>query len=263
MKLAEAVVKIDALMEKASAALVARQYFDVERQCVEAMSLAHHHLDFERMARICRPLQEARRLKRQLAIDADQFFVVDGEMPAKIEPGCYLVRPPRVGLDGRMLREMADQAGVPVIVLVREPLTRTGLWPLVALGPVTIRAYIDPPKPSAKKKAKKKTAAVDEDPDRVVPGIEWFLLAGEQIGDAAIASIEPTRSPLSRVEDLWLRLQAHPDHEKLHQALAEACHVARTAGPSPEEREAAAELQRVSDEEDDADAPDADRNADD
>lgn len=238
MKLAEAVAKVDQLMERASTALVHRRYFECEKVCVEALSLAHQYQDFERMARICLPLQESRRLKRQMAADLGVVTVIDAEMPARMRAGCYLVRPPRVGLDGRMLREMADQAEVPAIVLVREPLTRAGTWPLVALGPVTIRAYVKPPDASGgtKRKPRKKAEPADE-PDKIVPPIDWFLAASEELGDAAIASVDAGRSAAARVDDLWLRLQAHPDHEKLHQALAETCNEARLAGPAPVESE--------------------------
>ncbi|MFN3311207.1 MAG: ABC transporter permease, partial [Thermomonas sp.] len=44
-----------------------RDYFAAERLCLEALELAHKACDYERMARICLPLQEARRQKRDLA----------------------------------------------------------------------------------------------------------------------------------------------------------------------------------------------------
>jgi hypothetical protein len=53
--------------------------------------------------------------------------------------------------------------------------------------------------------------------------------AGEQLGDAAIESIDPTAEPARQVDALLERLDAFPDHEKLHQALEEACQVAAKA----------------------------------
>jgi hypothetical protein len=258
---AEALAKIDEAMERASVALAARRYFEAERLCVEAMGLAHQRRDYERMARICLPLQEARRQKRQLALDAGEVFVIDQELPAKPKPGLYLVRPPRVGLDGRMLREMADEAEVPVVVVVREPRTRAGLWPVVALGPITLRTRVEPPAApvaetgKGKKGSKagaagpagaggaagagrpRKAKAAEVDPDLVVPDAEWFLWASEALGDAGIARVDPARPVASRVDELWLGLQAQPDHEKLHQALAEACAEARRLGPAALEPE--------------------------
>jgi hypothetical protein len=245
--------RIDAIMDKASKALVERRYFEAERLAVEALESAHHEGDFERMGRICLPLQEARRQKRDQAAATGEVFIIDDQLPkpGKLRAGCYLVRPPRVGLDGRMLREMIDRREVPAIVVVREPTTRTGLWPVVALGPVTIRAQVNPPEPSKQKKKPRKSNSTA--PDELLPDPQWFLTATEQLGDAAINSADPTRGPISRVEDLLLRLQALPDHEKLHQALMAACEEAaklpekerraRPSGPLDELDEEAGEAE--------------------
>ncbi|MGD9690462.1 MAG: hypothetical protein AB7K52_12050 [Phycisphaerales bacterium] len=225
--------RIDAIMNKASRALVERRYFDAERLSVEALEAAHALRDYERMARICLPLQEARRQKRDLAADAGDVFVIEGELPkpGKIRAGCYLVRPPRVGLDGRMLREMCDAREAPAIVLVREPTTRSGTWPVVALGPVTIRAYVPPPAARAeRRRGSKRSAGVSAvgaaGTAEPVPDVAWFLAASEALGDAALASLDPGRAALSRIDDILARLQTHPNHEKLHQALIAACETA-------------------------------------
>jgi len=233
-------------MERASAALVERRYFDCERHCLEALELAHQQPDYERMARICLPLQEARRQKRDQAADSRRIFVVDDQLPApdQLRAGCYLVKPPRVGLDGRMLREMCEKKDIPAIVITREPTTRTGFWPIVALGPITIRTRIGPPpaetRPTTKPRKKKATEPVEPAPvsaatapsaDDVLPPVEWFLAAAEVLGDAAIASVDPARPAYARVEDLLMRLGTVPDHEKLHQRLAEACMQALRDGP--------------------------------
>jgi hypothetical protein len=82
---------------------------------------------------------------------------------------------------------------------------------MVAIGQVTIRTRIDPPKTWDK------------------PTPSWFAEAGEQLGDAAIESIDPTAEPARQVDALLERLDAFPDHEKLHQSLEEACQVAAKA----------------------------------
>ncbi|MBC7772188.1 MAG: hypothetical protein H7210_06825 [Pyrinomonadaceae bacterium] len=253
---------IDALMEEASRSLVHRHYFDAERHCMDALRMAFASQDFERMARIVLPLEEARRQKRDLAYDAGNITVVGDEIPAgkKLVPGCYLICPPRVGLDGRLLREEADKKKVPTIIVTREPTTREGLWPIVALGPVTVRLKVPPPidihaghrkssqvasfaehAPHPEKELSGKSPKPPRIPagkkavtPPVVPEIhglneasaptrEWFLHACEALGDAAIASADPGMDPLMRVDALLKRLEAHPDHEKLHQVLGEAC----------------------------------------
>lgn len=224
-------------METASRALVMRRYFACERTCLEALERAFIAGDYERMSRILLPLEEARRQKRDLAVDTGQAFLVDGEVPTgrALRPGCYLVAPPRVGVDGRLLREAADKKRVPTIIVVREPTTRDGLWPVVAIGPVTIRAKVPPP-PSSNGHAPKKTprrtrpalatTAAAPAPAAPLPPPEWFLRANELLGDRALAGLPADAPPINRVEALMKLLQAHPDHEKMHQALAEACRVA-------------------------------------
>lgn len=248
-------------MEEASTALVQRHYFDAERRCMDALRMAFASQDFERMARIVLPLEEARRQKRDLAFDAGHVTVIDGDIPTgrKLVPGCYLVCPPRVGLDGRLLREEADKRKIPTIIVTREPTTREGLWPIVALGPVTVRLKVPPPvdvhaghrksdseaqwdaapekdvtgKPAkgtrggAGKKTPKQPIPPETHTHHVtIPTREWFLHAGEALGDAAIASVDQEMDPLMRVDALLKRLEAHPDHEKLHQVLGESCRVA-------------------------------------
>jgi hypothetical protein len=234
---AEKAAKIDSMMDQASRALVSRDYFAAERLASGALRRANQEQDYERMARILLPLQEARRQKRDLAIDTGQVTLVNDEIPQgrAITAGCYLISPPRVGVDGRILRESADEKRVPVVVVVREPTSRDGLWPLVAVGPVTVRTKVLPPKPAPVKPAKKPTkgkAKPEEAPPEVladiapVPTTEWFLKVCEQLGDEAIMQVAATLPAAVRVAALLDRLEAHPNHEKLHQRLEEACREA-------------------------------------
>src|SRR4051812_45178590 len=67
---------IDELMERASSALVTTNYFEAEKLALKALERACAAIDFERMARICMPLQEARRQKRHEAVDAGKTFIM-------------------------------------------------------------------------------------------------------------------------------------------------------------------------------------------
>ncbi|MBL0870952.1 MAG: hypothetical protein IBJ18_10295 [Phycisphaerales bacterium] len=248
--------RIDALMEQASTALVARQYFQTERLCLDALEQAFRAADFNRMARIILPLQEARRQKRDIAVETNKVYLVDSVVPnpGEIKPGMYLIKPPRVGLDGRLLREAADREEIPVLIVVREPTTRAGLCPVVALGPVTVRArvpeFVPPIKPQAKSakasdakgkktvKGKSAEPPADEKPATILPDAAWMLAASEALGDASIAEIDPARPVVSRVEELYMRLQGIPDHEKLHQALRATCEEAARLGPAALKRRA-------------------------
>jgi hypothetical protein len=219
--------RIDTLMEKASRDLAARRYFDAERLCAEALARAHVAGDYERMSRIVMPLEEARRQKRDLAFDAGTVTLVTGVIPSgrALRAGCYLLAPPRVGVDGRALREIADRKKVPTIIIVREPTTRDGLWPIVAIGPVTFRARVRPPE-----------AEGGGGPD-ALPTREWMIDANEALGDAAIEQVPAGVDPYTRSDLLYDRVQALPDHEKLHQLLADACReAARSPRPAAHRR---------------------------
>jgi len=203
--------KIDDVMAKATEALARTDYFEAERLCEQSLAIARQEADFERMARIVLPLQEARRLRFQAAIDVGKIRIVDKTVTdeVKVEAGCYLVQPPQVGADARRLRMAALQQKKAVAVLCREPLTMLKQLPIVAIGTgATIRTRIEPPK------------------NPVKPDLAWFVAAFEQLGDAALESLDSSLPGPRKIDALLDRLNALPEHEKLHQALADACRAA-------------------------------------
>lgn len=221
---------IDRLMERASRALVGMQYFEAERFCKDALRRAHEAADYERMARICMPLQEARRQKRQLAVDSGFVMVFSDARQLRsvghdIMPGCYLLQPPLLGVDARNLRDEADSIGVPVFVVCREPLTKEGKWPVVSIGRVSVRTRVDPPVPLMRDD---KSVTRDAYVGIPLPSTRWFEAAAEALGDWAISKLKFDEPAAWRVDDLMSYLEAHPDHEKLHQRLEEACRQAMT-----------------------------------
>ncbi len=233
MNPAEATSNLDRLMDQASNALVQTEYFAAEKLCVRALRQAHKAGDFERLARICLPLQEARRQRRMLALDSGlRLTLSTNPDPKSLLPGFYLVQPPLIGLDARNLRESLFAAGTPALVLAREPMTRAGLWPVVAVGSggltdtLTLRVRLAPPAGVTPRET-----GITRDHAEEPPSAEWFIAASEALGDAAIAQIPPDLHPAWRVDDLIRALDAHPDHEKLHQRLAEACRAAAAAPP--------------------------------
>jgi hypothetical protein len=212
--------QIDVLMEKASKALTKTAYFEAEEHAARALAMARDERDFERMSRICLPLQEARRQRLLQAYEAGFVTIIDEPLPEdpEIEPGCYLVQPPRVGADARRLRLLGLQRRTPIAVLCHEPLTQLRLCPIVAIAPgVTVRTKVDPP----------------ADPD--APDLEWFAAAMEELGDFAIESLDPALTTIRRLDALVGRLDAIPEHENLHQALEAVCRTMAI-----EEREEAA-----------------------
>jgi hypothetical protein len=207
---------VDELMERASRALTETDYFKTEELCLKAMARARAVNDFGRMARICMPLQEARRQRREQALDSGCVVVLD-DLPDRRhppEPGCYLLMPPLIGVDGKSFRELAERRRVPVFVLVREPTAQSGRWPIVGVGggerlPVVVRVQVDPPR--------------DNTPDAA-----WFVGAQEKLGDAAMLKVRRDWPADHRVDDLLELLEAVPDHEKLSQLLEATCREAVT-----------------------------------
>lgn len=201
--------KIDQLMERAGEALASGDYFGCERLASEALELAHLAKDWDRMARILMPLEEARRQKRLAAADTGEVHRIDSvdellEMDT-IKPGCWLLEPLIVGAHGREFRARADAQGVPIIVIVREPETQLGDWPLAMLGPVVVRTRVSPP-------------------EELTP--EWFLAAAESMGEEAIESVQIDIEPETRINRLMDRLLTLRDHDELHQVVAQACRAA-------------------------------------
>ena len=214
---------IDRLMERASRALAETRYFEGVRDAQNALRRARREADFDRMARICLPLQEGRRQIRQMAEAAGRVYLVShtADVPTPLTPGCYLIQPPMIGADARVLRETAFKARVAVSVLAREPLTKRNLWPMVGVGEISVRVQIEPPVPLERVEGHITRDGFDGE----VP-MDWFESAGEALGDAAIEKIDPDLHPHWRVDELLEALEAVPEHENLHQKLARACRAA-------------------------------------
>lgn len=222
---------IDRLMDRASLALAETRYFEAANDAAHALNRARRANDFERMARICLPLLEARRQIRQSAtesVDAAnpvRLIAHPNDVRGALVAGCYVIQPPMIGADARVLRETAFKRRIPVSVIAREPLTRKGLWPIVGVGEISIRVQIDPPVPLERADDRITKDSFDGE----IP-LAWFEAAGEALGDSAIEKIDPGLHPHWRVDELMEALEAVPEHEKLHQALAGACRAAIDEG---------------------------------
>lgn len=212
--------RIDEIMEQASRALAQTRAIEAETLCLRGLDLAVKASDWERAGRIVLPLQESRRLRRQTATDSGIVRLMESpkQVRQKVEPVCYLFQPPLIAFDARAFREAALRRGVPVFVLTREPMTRDGLWPVSAVSVLTVRTRVRPPAGVTPKD----TGVTHDEVTGEIP-LSWFEHAAEALGDAAIASVDPKEPAAHRVLDLLERLDAFPEHEKLHQALERAC----------------------------------------
>lgn len=202
--------RIDEQVQMAEAALRRAKWFEAERCALKGLEMARRAEEFELMASICLPLQEARRQRLQQALDAKKIVVLNEGVveEMKVHPGCYIIEPPLVGADARRLRLAALRDEVPVAVLCREPINRMGQCPIVAIGGVTVRTRIPPAKNHEK------------------PTLSWFANALEELGNFAIETVDAGHDLDKQIDDLLAKLDAHPDHEGLHQTLMELCQEA-------------------------------------
>ncbi len=199
---------IESKLDAAEKAMKSSSWFLAEREALAALDAAISAGIHDLAADATLPLQETRRQRTILAIDASDGVpkiveAVEQELET-VEPGVHLLVPHAVAADARRMRVAAQQTEVPLLAVCREPDTRMGEVPIVAIGEVTVRAYVAPP----------------ENPE--APGLDWVLAAHDALGDAAIARIDPAIDGTQKIEALRNALESVPEHERLHQALAAA-----------------------------------------
>lgn len=182
--------EIDQIMERASERLAAMRYLDCEALCRRALDLAREREDFDRYARILLPLQEARRQRRQIAVDAGVTVLAGPERSSAEQildahrQGCLLlIAPPYSEADERAVRELAAERELYVEVLVLEPRRLRGM----------------------------------------------FEREMEEEGDEAIASIGRDLTPVEKLDALAAVVHRVGDHEIAHQRLADAAREAARA----------------------------------
>lgn len=176
------VPSIDDIMEQASQALVQMEYLRCEQLCLAALAEARRNSDFDSYARVLLPLQEARRQRRQIAVDAGVTVLAAPRVePSQIldqhKAGCLLlVSPPYTATDEQAIREGACEQGSMVeVLLVDQPALK-----------------------------------------------QIFEQQMERVGDAALAEVDPALSPVEQIDALAVVLERVGDHEIAHQRLAAA-----------------------------------------
>ncbi|MFK7961244.1 MAG: hypothetical protein AB8G96_12060 [Phycisphaerales bacterium] len=194
--------RVSGLMERFEASSDA---FEREQLAAKALRAARDGMDLRAIPAIAERLAEVRTARRQRAIEADALYMLDepfdDETP--VLPGLYLLEPPLlVGADARRLRLMAFEQQVPAMTLCREPITRLGQCPLVAIAPgATMRTRIDPP-------------------DGESPLEHWVVQAYDELGRFAIGSLDPEIAAIKRLDQLLDRSDALPEHGPIYDTIA-------------------------------------------
>jgi len=207
--MAESLKQLDAIMERASKALAGMDYLSCETLCLEALVEARQADNFGYYARVLLPLQEARRQRRMISAEGD---VCLGSTSAGFDPGvwlgehqagCIVLTHPHTKKDARALVRRIREEKRYVEILFADNAEDAPNW--------TLRSYEGP-----------ETMCQVSRPTPDEPPAQWFLHASEQLGDAAIRAIDESVQGRSAVDELEARLRVLPDHELLHQRLAEA-----------------------------------------
>lgn len=206
--------ELDAIMETASRALADMDYLTCESLCLLALDEARNAGRFGYYASILLPLQEARRQRRILAATGN---VQLGSGDAGFDParwlagrsaGCIVLTHPHSAEYAMSLIETARLDKQYIEVLFADNVQDDPIW--------TLRSY-DGPKVSCTVSA----------PTKENDSTQWFIDATERLGDAAIQSVDNALRGVSLVDALEARLRVFPDHELLHQRLADAARAVR------------------------------------
>jgi len=202
---------IQTQVDRAVDALGEESWIIAESHFLKALTASRGRDDWEGMIEIVEGLRQSRRgIRSQSLVRGSVRLCNEGSTETMaISTGRYLVEPPLVGADARRLIQSGRDNQVAIAVVCREPLTQAGLVPIVAIAPgTTIRVQIEAPSNERK------------------PTTAWFKGAMESLGEAALESIDPTKSVDRRIDAFLGTIDAIPDHEELYVALSEACREA-------------------------------------
>ena len=213
---------LDNLMESASQALADLDYARCESLCLDALSQARDAADWVMYQRVMLPLQEARRQKRQAALDGPvQLGTPQREDDtaawlADHEQGCIVLTCPFTASDAKALNEKVHAQKRPIEVLFADNAADATTWRITSYaGP---NVSVDLPAPKPQWVGKPLTACTIAPPTPA----HWFMQASEALGNAALADIDTKPGSLNDLVALEQALACVDDHEILHQRLAAA-----------------------------------------
>lgn len=209
-------------METASQALAELDYARCESLCVDAMRQARDAQNWVMYQRVLLPLQEARRQRRQAALDGPILLGTpqqEDDLPMHfedIEQGCIVLTWPATTNDARFISQTLRESKQPVELLFADNTADAATWRITSFaGP---GLSVDLPAPKAD------WIGQWVDPMSIAPPTpaHWFMQASEALGNAALAAIEAEPGSIAYLQALEQALACVDDHEILHQRLASA-----------------------------------------
>jgi hypothetical protein len=217
-------------MEQASEALAIMDYAACEQLCVQALGEARLIQDWAYYARILLPLQETRRQRRMIAAEGTIRLGTSnlqgdvGQWLSDINEGCIVLTHPYQTGDAQRLAQLVLNEIYHIEILFADCNATESSWQLTSFTGRPVICELAPPAPALRDRWLGNQPAA----------AQWFLHASEKLGDAAIDSVfhqmdannQDLASPKDVVAALEEALTSVPDHEILHQRLAEAARKA-------------------------------------
>ena len=215
---------LDDQMQTASQALAEMDYARCEALCLEALAQAREAEDWVAVRRVLLPLQEARRQRRQKAIDG---WITLGQNRDEVDDrshGCVVFTRP-VTTERVASFDAAMRASVlPVEVLYADNNASSEAWRITTFSGPRVTASV--PAPRCEWIGQTINAQQTAPPTPA----HWFMQASEELGNAALASITEPPGTVEYFDALANALAAVGDHEILHQRLADAAKALHGAG---------------------------------
>ena len=216
-------------METASRALAEMDYARCEALCVEALGQARDTADWVMYQRVLLPLQEARRQRRQAALDgpillgAPDKQINLADAIAQLKQGCVVLTHPFHAEDAKSLSETVRDLKQPIELLFADNASDAQAWQITTITGPKLSTTLRAPKPE--------WIGQWIEPAKVAPPTpaHWFMQASEALGDTAIDAIDATPGSLAYLQALEQALSCVDDHEILHQRLADAARALHEA----------------------------------
>ena len=226
---------LDNIMEQASQALAELDYPGCETLCLQALSQARERGDWAGYSRVVLPLQEARRQKRQAALDGpialgtanhtgESNTLIDG-----LNAGALVVTSPLTPDDADRLDRTARESGRAIEILFAQPDADGQFWAVHTYRGQLYQALRPAPPTDMQGRA---LPGQDALPGSKLTPAHWFMQASEALGNTAIAMAAEPMDAIDRVALLEQALSAVGDHELLHQRLADAARAMHDGGPA-------------------------------
>ena len=221
---------LDQMMERASEALARMDYLECEARCLDALAIARGRDEWAYYARILLPLQESRRQRRIIATEgtvrlgSSDLAGNPASWLDRLGSGALVVTRPLGPESAQALSALAQTKRRYVEVLFADNAVQASSWTLKSFAGPAVTCSVAPPPASL---IDQWIACDGETPGQPSPS-DWFLLAAEALGDAALAQVDPNLGGARRVEAIERCLRVVTDHEILHQCLGDAARAAQS-----------------------------------